>query len=30
MPKRKILKQLDLPVSKEKFTGDITKDLLAI
>ena len=30
MPKIKILKQLDLPVSKEKFTGDITKDLLAI
>ena len=30
MPKRKILKQLDLPEFKETFTGDITKDLLAI
>ena len=28
--RKKILKCLDLPVSKEKFTGDITKDLLAI
>ena len=30
MPKNKILKQLDLPEFKETFTGDITKDLLAI